>query len=229
MPENDVEQRLNDPDPDLTSRPDPGEPVADRVRRYLSNPVSHVLGNPDAPICLVEYGDFECPYCAGAAPVLRELVETSVGQVRLVWRNFPLFEVHPHALTAALAAESVAATGGEQAFWLMHDKLLAHQARLNDFDLRLYAKALGGDPDLAAGEAAQQFAPIVQADYASGIAVGVSGTPTVFINGEPYDGRVDVPSLRKAINLSAGALPQPGPTGEAGRTGQGWRRPWQRR
>jgi protein-disulfide isomerase len=185
----------------------PENDVTQRVQRYLSTPVAHVLGNPDAPICVVEYGDFECPYCAGAAPVLRELVESSAGRIRLIWRNFPLFEVHPHALTAALAAESAAATAGETVYWQMHAKLLAHQARLNDFDLQIYTKSLGGDPDYAAGGAAQQFAPIVQADYASGIAVGVSGTPTLFIDGEPYDGRVDLPALRRATGLSAEGAP----------------------
>src|SRR4051812_12617968 len=93
--------------------------LLERVERYLENPVQHRLGDPDAPTCVVEFGDFECPYCAGAAPVLRELVESSQGQVRLIYRNFPLFEVHPHALTAALAAESVAASAGEDAFWHM--------------------------------------------------------------------------------------------------------------
>jgi protein-disulfide isomerase len=203
------------PEKDVTARPD--EPVADRVRRYLERPVSHLLGAPDAPICVVEYGDFECPYCAGAAPVLRELVESSAGQVRLNWRNFPLFEVHPYALTAALAAESAAASGGEEVFWAMHDKLLAHQSRLTDVDLQLYAKAVGGDPHYAAGAEAQRFAPIVQADYASGIEAGVSGTPTLFIQGVAYGGRVDVPALQKAIGLSLNAEP-------AAR-----RRPWQRR
>ena len=104
-------------------------------------------------------------------------MSTSQGRVRLVFRNFPLFEVHPHALTAALAAESTAASGGESAFWAMHAKLFAHQARLSGPDLRLYAEAVGADPDLAVGDAAQQFAPIVQADYASGIEAGVSAHP----------------------------------------------------
>jgi protein-disulfide isomerase len=192
MPENEVEQVT------------PSGSVADRVEDYLKAPVTHVLGNPDAPICVVEYGDFECPYCAGAAPVLRELVETSGGQVRLLWRNFPLFEVHPHSLTAALASESAAATAGETVYWLMHAKLLAHQARLNDFDLQIYSTSLGADPDYATGEAAQQFAPIVQSDYASGIEIGVSATPTLFIQGKPYDGRVDLQSLRRATGLALG-------------------------
>lgn len=179
--------------------------------------VEHVLGERAAPVTVVEFGDYECPYCAGAAPVLRELVSTSAGQVRLVFRNFPLFEVHPHALTAALAAESTAASGGEDVFWMMHEKLFVHQTRLTDLDLRLYAEGVGADPELAVGEAAQRFAPIVQADYAMGIAAGVSATPTLTIDGVTYAGRIDVASLRRATGLSAGT---DAPTR---------RRPWQRR
>ena len=122
MAENEVEQALTDP---------AEQDVNDRVEHYLSNPVPHQFGNPEAPMCVVEFGDYECPYCAGAAPVLRELVSSSDGHLRLIYRNFPLFEVHPHALTAALAAESTAATGGEQVFWEMHWKLFTHQARLS--------------------------------------------------------------------------------------------------
>ncbi|GAB6897582.1 DsbA family protein [Kineosporia succinea] len=158
----------------------------------------HVFGNPDAEICVVEFGDYECPYCAGAAPVLHELVESSQGQIRLVFQNFPLFETHPYALTAALAAESAEATGGPEVFWKMHHKLFKNQSRLTDGDLRLYAEHVGADPDRAAGEKAQEFAPLVQADYAAGVASGVVGTPTIFIDGAPYQGVVDVPSLRRA-------------------------------
>ncbi len=177
----------------------------------------HVLGERGAPVTVVEYGDYECPYCAGAAPILRELVSTSQGRVRLVFRNFPLFEVHPHALTAALAAESTAASGGESAFWAMHFKLFAHQARLSGPDLRLYAEAVGADPDLAVGDAAQQFAPIVQADYASGLEAGVSATPTLFVDGVAYDGRLDLGALQRATGLPGGTAAQVR------------RRPWQRR
>src|SRR4051794_38423714 len=81
------------------------------VAAYLASPPVHVMGNPEAPVCVVEYGDYECPYCAAAEPVLRQLVEGSDGAVRVVFRNFPLFEVHPHALVAALAAEAAGATG----------------------------------------------------------------------------------------------------------------------
>jgi protein-disulfide isomerase len=192
--------------------------VADQESLTTARPnVEHVLGEMDAPVTVIEFGDYECPYCAGAAPVLRELVESSAGQVRLVFRNFPLFEVHPHALTAALAAESTADTGGERVFWVMHQKLFVHQARLSDVDLRLYAEAVGADPRLAVGEAAQKYAPIVQADYAMGIEAGVSSTPTLFMNGVAYEGRIDVLSLQHA-------------TGQlAGRDSPARRRPWQRR
>jgi protein-disulfide isomerase len=179
--------------------------------------VTHVFGRTDAPVTVLEYGDYECPYCAGAAPVLRELVAASDGQIRLVFRNFPLFEIHPHALTAALAAESAAFSGGESVFWALHEKLFAHQARLTDADLRLYAAAVGADPDLAVGEKAQQFAPIVQADYADGLACGVAGTPTLFIDGEQYRGRIDLVALQRATGALHGAEPS------------GRRRPWQRR
>jgi protein-disulfide isomerase len=157
--------------------------------------VEHVRGDPLATVTVLEYGDYECPYCAAAAPVLRDLVDLSGGRVRLVFRNFPLFEVHPHALTAALAAESTTASG---VFWEMHKVLFEQQARLSDFDLRKYAMHVGADPDQATGEAAQRFAVKVQADYAAGIEAGVGGTPTLFIDGEPYRGRVELGALQRA-------------------------------
>jgi protein-disulfide isomerase len=178
------------------------EDVEAAVAAYLARPPMHILGDPEAPVCVVEYGDYECPYCAAAAPVLHKLVEESEGQVRVVFRNFPLFEVHPHALTAALAAESAGATGGEEVFWHLHHKLFAQQARLTDVDLKLYAKAVGADPVWAVGDNAQRFAPIVQADYRSGVEVGVSGTPTLFVDGETYEGRIDLESLRRATGIA---------------------------
>jgi protein-disulfide isomerase len=158
-----------------------------------------VYGDPDAPVDVVEYGDFECPYCAGAAPVLRRLVDESESRIKLVFRHFPLFEVHPHALTAALAAQSTVAGGR---FWAMHDELFANQERLEDDDLRRYAQAVGADPAAAAGAAAQAFAGPVQADYAAGVEAGVRGTPTVFVGGSPYTGRVEIDAIRHAAGLS---------------------------
>lgn len=108
-----------------------------------------VLGDPAAPVTITEYGDLECPYCRDAEPVLRRLVEESDGGVRLVWRHFPLFQVHPHALIAALAAEAAAEQG---LFWEMQRLLFAQQDRLAEPDLRAAGARLGLDPAAVAGE-----------------------------------------------------------------------------
>ncbi|HWD02903.1 MAG TPA: thioredoxin domain-containing protein [Amycolatopsis sp.] len=156
----------------------------------------HVYGDPSAPVTVVEYGDFECPYCAAAAPELRKLIDSSDGTIRLVFRHFPLFTIHPYALTAALAAE---ASG--KLFWDMHDLLLTHQHELADVHLRTYAARIGaGD---VTGEAAQRFRPAVVADYTSGAELDVRGTPTLFIDGRAYQGRVSYHALRSAVRLSA--------------------------
>jgi protein-disulfide isomerase len=154
----------------------------------------HVYGAPDAPTTIVEYGDFQCPYCGAAAPVLREVIDGAAGQVRLVFRHFPLFTKHPYALTAALAAEA----SGDR-FWPMHDLLFAHQSQLSDPDLERYAAEIGAGP--VTGEAAQPFRPAVEADYRSGGELGVRGTPTLFIDGGLYTGRVAVGALRNALGL----------------------------
>jgi protein-disulfide isomerase len=161
----------------------------------------HVLGDPDAAVTLLEYGDYECPYCAAAAPVLRQMVEESGGSVRLVFRNFPIADRHPYALTAALAAE---AAGAQGAFWQMHDLLFARQDRLDDTALRAYAGELGLDGRLVVGEAAQVFGDKVEADFAAGLAAGVGGTPAVFIDGRLWSGRVEVGALRRAIGTPGG-------------------------
>ncbi len=159
----------------------------------------HVLGDPDAPITVLEYGDFECPYCAAAAPILRRLVEESGGRVRLVFRHFPIASTHPHALTAALAAE---AAGAQGAFWPMHDLLFTKQDRLRDSDLRAYAEHLGLDGDRVVGEPAQAHADKVEADFATGLEDEVAGTPTVVIDGELYTGRMELAALRRAARLN---------------------------
>lgn len=156
----------------------------------------HVLGNPDAAVTLLEYGDYECPYCGAAAPVLRRVVEESDGQVRLVFRNFPLPSVHAFALTAALAAE---AAGAQGAFWPMHELIFSRQDRLDDAALRAYADELGIDGSQVVGEAAQVFGDKVEADFAAGLEAGVGGTPTVFIDGRLWTGRVEEGALRRAI------------------------------
>lgn len=144
---------------------------------------------------MVEYGDFECPYCGAAAPVLRQLVDGSDGQVRLVFRHFPLFTKHPFALTAALGAE---ASG--QRFWAMHDLLFVHQDRLTDTDLARYAQQIGAGE--VVGETAQRFRPAVEADYSAGAEAGVRGTPTLFVDGLLYTGRVELGALRSSLGIS---------------------------
>ena len=164
----------------------------------------HVLGDQSAPVVVVEYGDYECPYCAAAAPVLRELIEGSDGQVQLVYRNYPLPEIHPYALTAALAAEATTPHG---VFWQMHELLFQHQDRLRDVDLRGYAESLGVNGDLVVGDAAQAFADKVEHDFVAGVELGVPGTPTLFVNGTLYEGRVDLASLRQATSGSSATRP----------------------
>jgi len=162
-----------------------------------TDPDRHVLGDPAAPVTVVEYGDLECPYCRAAEPVLRRLVEESGGRVRLVWRHFPLFQVHPHALASALAAEAAAAHGK---FWDMQRLLFAHQDALTDDDLAGYARELGLDPDEVAGAGADQYARAVQADYEGGIELDVPGTPTLLVDGVPYRGRVELEALREVVD-----------------------------
>ncbi|MDQ6937548.1 MAG: DsbA family protein [Actinomycetota bacterium] len=178
----------------------PADPTARAAQLNSDQPIAvdldrHIYGAPTAAITVVEFGDFECPYCGSAAPVLRKLVDSSGGRVRLVWRNFPLFTVHRHALTAALAAE---ASG--DFFWKMHDQLFAHQNRLADADLDGYAAAVGAGG--VTGSAAQPFRAAVESDYRSGVDAGVKATPTLFIDGRRYTGRVELAALRNALGLT---------------------------
>jgi protein-disulfide isomerase len=156
----------------------------------------HSYGAADASVVLTEFGDFQCPYCRAASGELRALVDGSDGRIRLVFRHFPLFDVHPYALTAALAAEAAGAAGR---FWEMHDQLFAHQDHLTDVDLARYAVAIGVDGTTVVGDAAQQHADAVEADYAAGLAAGVAGTPTLFVDGEPYEGSIERDALSAAV------------------------------
>jgi protein-disulfide isomerase len=167
---------------------------ADTARTATSD--DHVLGDPAAPVTVLEYGDYECPYCAAAAPILRQLVEESDGRIRLAFRNYPLADVHPYALTAALAAEAADAQG---AFWPMHELLFTRQDRLDDAALRAYAEELGLDGSLVVGEAAQPHADKVERDFAAGVAAGVPGTPTLYIDGQLFTGRMELGALRRAV------------------------------
>ena len=146
----------------------------------------HAAGPADAPVTLVEYGDFECPYCGQAYPIVKALQERLGSRLRFVFRNFPLSESHPHAEHAAEAAE---AAGAQGRFWEMHDLLYENQRALRDPALIGYATALGLDAERLARELDEgTWAARVQADFRGGVRSGVNGTPTFFINGERYDG-----------------------------------------
>jgi Na+/H+ antiporter NhaA len=169
----------------------PVDPGRDRVR-----------GPADAPVTVVEYGDFECPYCGQAEPVVRELL-AGHGDVRYIWRHLPLTDVHPHAEMAARAAEAAAVQG---AFWSMHDLLLNHQDALRLPDLISYAGELGLDveqfrEDLRRGAGADRIADDVDsADRSS-----VSGTPSFFINGRRHYGAYDIATLSAAVRAAKAA------------------------
>jgi protein-disulfide isomerase len=157
----------------------------------------HVQGPAKAPVTIVEYGDYECPYCGEAYPVVKALQKRVGEQMRFVFRNFPLAEAHPHAEHAAEAAE---AAGAQGKFWEMHDLLYENQDALEDEDLVRYAKALHLDvPRFIKEMEAHAHAERVRADFSSGVRSGVNGTPTFFINGVRHDGAFDLGSLMAAI------------------------------
>jgi protein-disulfide isomerase len=152
-------------------------------------PEDHARGPANAPITLVEYGDYECPHCGVAFVVVMQVLEEVGDRVRFVFRNFPLTDAHPHAMAAAEAAESVAAHGGEEAFWSMHELLFENQDALQHDELIEYAAAAGVDPvavadDLKSGS----WRPRVERDLESGQRSGVHGTPTFYVNGRRFEG-----------------------------------------
>ncbi|GAA2446000.1 Na+/H+ antiporter NhaA [Streptomyces macrosporus] len=159
----------------------------------------HVRGPRRAPVTVVEYGDFECPYCGQAEPVVRELLAND-GDVRYVWRHFPLDDVHVHARLAAAAAEAAAAQGR---FWEMHNLLFAHQDALRPSDLRGYAEELGLDADRFHRDLGERAgAARLAADEESADLSGVSGTPTFFVNGRRYQGAFDIDGLTAAVRAA---------------------------
>ena len=155
----------------------------------LTVPVSasdHIAGPKSASVTLVEYGDFECPYCGMAYPIVQAIQRALGPSLRLVFRNFPLTESHPHAEHAAESAEAAAAQGK---YWEMHDTLFEHQENLDDGALSGYAKALGLDAERVKRELETgAHVERVRSDFHSGVRSGVNGTPTFFINGQRYDG-----------------------------------------
>ena len=159
----------------------------------------HLRGPKKAPVTVVEYGDFECPYCGRAEPAIRELL-ADFGDVRYVWRHLPLTDVHPHAQLAAEAAEAAA---GQGAFWEMHDTLLSHQDELRPGDLIGYATDLGLDTERFAKDLrTHAYAARVAEDVDTADLGSVSGTPTFFINGQRHHGAYDIDSLSAAVRTA---------------------------
>lgn len=171
---------------------------------HLAVPVverDHVQGPADAPVTLVEYGDFECPYTGRAYPIIKQVQRALGDQLRLVFRNFPLTDIHPHAQQAAEAAE---AAGAQGKYWEMHDLLFEHQKALNLSDLLGYARQL--DLDVARFErdlAGRAYAARVGDDVAGAERSGVEGTPTFFVNGRRHDGSFDADTLLRTIRGAA--------------------------
>jgi Na+/H+ antiporter NhaA len=160
----------------------------------------HIRGPNEAPVTLLEYGDYECPYCGQAEPVIRALLADFGDDLRYVWRHLPLADVHPNAQGAAEAAE---AAGAQGKFWEMHDTLLANQDELRPFELVRHAKGLGLDTDRVWDEMRRRVhAPRVAEDVASADASGVTGTPSFFINGRRYTGAYDVDTLTRVVRAA---------------------------
>ena len=161
----------------------------------------HIQGPMDAPVTLVQYGDYECPYCGAAYPIIKE-VQARMGEgLRFVFRNFPITTSHPHAEQAAEAAEAAAAQGK---FWEMHDLLYENQRHLRDRDLHGYAKQLGLDTELFDKELAEHLhADRVHEDFLSGVRSGVNGTPTFYINGARHDDSYDTETMLSALERAA--------------------------
>ena len=170
----------------------------------LTVPVSerdHSIGPADAPVTLVEYGDYQCPYCGRAFPIVQEVRRRLGDQLRFVFRHFPLTQIHEHAEHAAEVAEAAAAQGK---FWPMHDWLFTHQFALDDESLLEGVRDLGLDVERVRRELADAtHRARVREDFSSGIKSGVNGTPTFYINGVRHDADYGLETLIAAIETAA--------------------------
>jgi protein-disulfide isomerase len=173
----------------------------------LTPPVSardHSEGNEDALVTLVEYADYQCPYCGEAHPVIKRLQKSLGTKLRFVFRNFPLTHAHPYALLAAQAAEAAALQGK---FWEMHDMIFENQEKLEPEVLPLWAHEVGLNMNQFAKAVSEgKVTKRIEEDHASGVESGVGGTPSFFINGTRYEGEDDYDSLCAALLDAAEAL-----------------------
>jgi len=159
----------------------------------------HVLGPATASVSLLEYGDYQCPYCGAAYPMVKAVIKHFGSKLRFVFRNMPLNEMHPYA---ELAAEAGEAAGAQDKFWEMHDALYEHQSELGAELVRTLAGELKLDlkqfeDDLVS----RRFRDRVKHDFMGGVRSGVAGTPTFFIDDERYEGSLDAKSLIKSVQL----------------------------
>ncbi len=156
---------------------------------HLKPPVNekdHVAGAATAAIELVEFGDYQCPHCGAAHPIIKKIQQDFGGQIRFIFRNFPLSEIHPQAMAAALATE---AAGLQDKFWAMHDIIFEHQSQLNEAGLHKLAASAGLDANLFNQDRQRaELQEKVDTDFESGVRSGVNGTPSFFINGTKFDG-----------------------------------------
>jgi len=175
--------------------------VLDIHQGQLQMPIGdrdNVQGNPDAPIGVVEYGDYECPHCGAAFPDVAELLRQRGSELLFAYRHFPVTNAHKHAEFAAEAAE---AAGAQGKYWEMHNWLFEHQQQLEPPSVTEAAQQMGLDTtQFTQHLSAHTFYPKVQEDFMTGLRSGVNGTPTFFINGVRYDGPATLPALLEAVD-----------------------------
>jgi len=174
----------------------------DRIQRTEITDDDWCLGERNAPVTILEYGDFECPHCAAAAPALESVVDENPEAIRLIYRHFPITTIHPFATIAAEAAE---AAGAQGKFWEMHNLLFANQPMFTPDNLRRLAKSIGlkvarFDKEMES----HVHLPAVKEDFRRGVLDGVNGTPTIFINRVRYDGPREHDAILAVIAALAG-------------------------
>jgi protein-disulfide isomerase len=161
------------------------------------NAGDHMQGSNDAQVTLVQYGDYQCPYCGEAFLIVKHLQKEMGGDLRFIFRNFPLTEIHSHALAAACAAEAAAL---QDQFWEMHDMLYENQSKLRDQDLLARAQTLKLNTERFMSDlSSHEVITKIQEDFSGGIRSGVNGTPTFFINGVRHDGSYEYEELLAAL------------------------------
>ncbi len=177
------------------------ENTHEKENKKLTVPVNigsdHIRGSINAPITLVEYGDYECPYTGMAYPIIKKIMKQFGDKIYIVFRNFPLNDIHAHAQHAAEASEAAAA---QEKFWQMHDYLFEHQKALDDYHLLEYAQKVGLDIDRFKKEMSGHiYALVINESLRNGIDSGVEGTPTFFVNGVHYEDSLDLDTFSHVL------------------------------